>query len=51
LAKQGTTHIVKPKKDRRNTIFFIMISIIIVFNTVVMVLSFLQISVFPVQNL
>jgi sulfite exporter TauE/SafE len=51
LAKQGTTHIVKPKKNRKNTIFFIMILIIIAFNTVVMVLSFLQISVFPVQNL
>jgi sulfite exporter TauE/SafE len=51
LAKHGTSHIVKPKDNRRNTIFYIMISIIIIFNTVVMVLSFLQISVFPVQNL
>jgi len=51
LAKHGTSYIVKPKDSRRNTIFYIMISIIIVFNTVVMILSFLQISVFPVQNI
>ncbi|MFW9938600.1 MAG: sulfite exporter TauE/SafE family protein [Candidatus Thorarchaeota archaeon] len=51
LAKHGTAHIVKPKDNRRNTIFYIMISIIIVFNTVVMILSFLQIPVFPIQNL
>jgi len=51
LAKQGTSHIVKPKNNRRNTIFVIMIFIIIGFNTIVMVLSFLQISVFPVQNI
>jgi len=51
LAKQGTSHIVKPKDNRRNTIFVIMIFIIIGFNTIVMVLSFLQISVFPVQNI
>lgn len=50
LAKQGTSHIVKPNNNRRNTIFVIMIFIIIGFNTIVMVLSFLQISVFPVQN-
>ena len=51
LAKQGSSLIVKPKKNRRNTVFYIMILIIIVFNTVVMLLSFLQISVFPVENL
>jgi len=51
LAKHGTSQIVKPKDSRRNTIFYIMISIIIIFNTVVMILSFLQISVFPVQNI
>ena len=51
LAKHGTSQIVKPKDSRRNIIFYIMISIIIIFNTVVMILSFLQISVFPVQNI
>ncbi|MFX1497421.1 MAG: sulfite exporter TauE/SafE family protein [Promethearchaeota archaeon] len=51
LAKHGTSHIVKPKDKSRKRIFYIMILIIIVFNTVVMILSFLQISVFPVQNL
>lgn len=49
LAKQGTSHIVKQKNHSRNRIFFIMISIIIIFNTIVMILSFLQISVFPVH--
>jgi len=51
LAKQGTSYIVKQKDQEKNRIFFIMISIIIVFNTIVMILSFLQISVFPVQNI
>lgn len=51
LAKQGTSHIVKQKDQGKNRIFFIMISIIIIFNTVVMILSFLRISVFPVQNI
>ncbi|MFX0025785.1 MAG: sulfite exporter TauE/SafE family protein [Candidatus Hermodarchaeota archaeon] len=49
LAKQGTSHIVKQKDQSKNRIFFIMISIIIVFNTIVMILSFLQISVFPIH--
>ena len=48
LAKQGSLLIVKPKMKRKNLIFYIMILIIIVFNTVVMLLSFLRISVFPV---
>ncbi|MFW9770848.1 MAG: sulfite exporter TauE/SafE family protein [Candidatus Heimdallarchaeota archaeon] len=51
LAKHGTSHIVKPKDQSRKRIFYIMIFIIIVFNTVVMILSFLEISVFPVQNI
>ncbi len=50
LAKQGSSLIVKSKKNRKNTIFYTMILIIIVFNTVVMLLSFLQISVFPVES-
>jgi sulfite exporter TauE/SafE len=48
LAKQGSSLIVKPKMKRKNLIFYIMILIIITFNTVVMLLSFLRISVFPV---
>ena len=51
LAKQGSLLIVKPKMKRKNLIFYIMILIIIVFNTVVMLLSFLRISVFPVEGL
>lgn len=51
LAKQGSSLIAKNKKDRKKTIFYIMILIIIVFNTIVMLLSFLRISVFPVESL
>ena len=51
LAKQGTSHIVKPDDNRRTLIFYIMLSIIIVFNTVVLILSFLHIPVFPLQNI
>jgi ABC-type nickel/cobalt efflux system permease component RcnA len=50
LAKYGTSQILKPREGRRKTIFFIMISIIIVFNVFVMILSVLRISVFPIQN-
>ena len=51
LAKQGSSLIAKKKSDRKKTIFYIMILIIIVFNTIVMLLSFLRISVFPVESL
>jgi len=51
LAKQGSSRIVRSKKDKKNTIFYIMIFIIIIFNTIVMLLSFLRISVFPVESL
>ena len=51
LAKQGSSLIMKTKKERKKTIFYLMISIIIVFNTIVMLLSFLRISVFPVESL
>lgn len=50
LAKYGTSHLVKPNKRRRNTIYFIMISIIIIFNVFVMILSLLRISVFPIKS-
>jgi len=47
LAKQGTSQILKAKKQKTNWILLIMILIIILFNTAVMVLSFLRIRVFP----
>jgi len=49
LAKYGTSQIVKSKKNRKNTVFVLMILIIIVFNAVVMILSFFKISVFPLN--
>ena len=51
LAKQGTSYVTKPKDSKRTLIFYIMLSIIIVFNTVVLILSFLHIPVFPLQNI
>ncbi|MHA1240197.1 MAG: urease accessory protein UreH domain-containing protein [Promethearchaeota archaeon] len=51
LAKYGTSQMVKPNIKRRKAIFYLMISIIIVFNIVVMILSFLRISVFPIESL
>lgn len=51
LAKYGTSQIVKSKENRKNTVFVLMIFIIIVFNMAVMILSFLEISVFPLQNI
>jgi ABC-type nickel/cobalt efflux system permease component RcnA len=51
LAKQGTSQILKPKENRRNRIFFIMIILILIFNSIIMLLSFLRIDVFPVQQL
>ncbi|MFX1309470.1 MAG: sulfite exporter TauE/SafE family protein [Promethearchaeota archaeon] len=47
LAKHGTSHIRKSKELKKNWILIIMILIIIIFNTVVMILSFLRIPVFP----
>jgi len=51
LAKYGTSQMVKPNIKRRKAIFYLMIFIIIVFNSVVMILSFLRISVFPIEGL
>ncbi len=51
LAKYGTSQMVKPNIKRRKVIFYLMIFIIIVFNSVVMILSFLRISVFPIESL
>jgi sulfite exporter TauE/SafE len=51
LAKYGTAQIVKPNVKRRKVIFYLMIIIIVGFNSVVMILSFLRISVFPIESL
>ncbi len=51
LAKYGTSQMVKPNIKRRKVIYYLMISIIIAFNSVVMILSFLRISVFPIESL
>ncbi|TES94973.1 MAG: hypothetical protein E3J90_10725 [Promethearchaeota archaeon] len=51
LAKYGTSQMVKPNIKRKKAIFYLMIFIIIVFNIVVMILSFLRISVFPIESL
>ena len=51
LAKYGTSQFVKPKDKKRKTIFYLMILIIIAFNSVVMFLSVLRISVFPIESL
>jgi sulfite exporter TauE/SafE len=50
LAKQGTSQIIKSTDSRKNWILMMMILIIIVFNSVVMILSFLRIPVFPEVN-
>jgi sulfite exporter TauE/SafE len=50
LAKQGTSQIVKTNDSKRKTIFYLMILIIIVFNAIVMVLSFLRIPIFSYFN-
>ncbi|MHA2129928.1 MAG: urease accessory protein UreH domain-containing protein [Promethearchaeota archaeon] len=47
LAKHGTSQIIKSKESKRNVILIIMILIIVIFNSIVMILSFLRIPVFP----
>ncbi|MHA1344085.1 MAG: urease accessory protein UreH domain-containing protein [Promethearchaeota archaeon] len=53
LAKHSTAQFIKTKEDeqKRNRIFYAMIFIIIIFNTIIMILSFLRIDVFPVEHL
>ena len=46
-AKHGTSQILKTKDTKRNWILISMILIIVIFNTIVMILSFLEIPVFP----
>lgn len=47
LAKHGTSQILKTREPKPNRVLLIMILIIILFNTAVMILSFLRIRVFP----
>lgn len=47
LAKHGTSQILKTREPKSNRVLIIMILIIIIFNTIVMILSFLRIRVFP----
>ena len=47
LAKHGTSQIIKTKEDQRSGVLITMILIIVIFNTTVMILSFLQIPIFP----
>lgn len=49
LAKQGTAQIVKTKEDKRNRVLMAMIVVIIIFNSIIMILSFLRLDVFPTQ--
>ena len=56
LAKQGfETQLTVNTKEKniikRNKIFIIMIMIVILFNTIIMVLSFLRVRIFTVQDL
>ena len=47
LAKHGTSQIMKSKEPKKNWILIVMILIIIGFNCIVLILSFLGIRVFP----
>ncbi len=47
LIKQGTSRFIKPTITRKNTIFILMICIIIVFNVIIMYVSALRINIYP----
>lgn len=49
LAKMGTSQIFKKKTKKKNTILYAMTIIIIIFNVIVMILSLLEIAVFPTE--
>ncbi|MBD3256582.1 MAG: hypothetical protein GF383_15920 [Candidatus Lokiarchaeota archaeon] len=56
MAKQGlqTTQIIKPKQNTdlgKNKVFILMFLIIVMFNIIIMILSFLRIHIFPPHNL
>ena len=47
LAKHGTSQMIKTKESKRRGVLISMILIIVIFNATVMILSFLEIPVFP----
>ncbi|TFF94434.1 MAG: hypothetical protein EU543_01275 [Promethearchaeota archaeon] len=51
LAKLGTSQIFKSRTKKKNRILYAMTIIIIVFNVIVMILSFLEITIFPVTEI
>ncbi|TXT61566.1 MAG: conserved membrane protein of unknown function [Promethearchaeota archaeon] len=50
LAKLGTSQIFKHRKFKQNKIYIVMIVIIVIFNIIVMILSFFEIHVFPIYE-
>lgn len=48
LAKHGTARMIKSKESKKNPILYVMTSIIIIFNVIIMILSFLGVHIFPV---
>ncbi|TFF95802.1 MAG: hypothetical protein EU544_01985 [Promethearchaeota archaeon] len=51
IAKQGSSQFIGGTEGKRNKIFYVMIILIIIFNIIIMILSFFRIHVFPVENL
>ncbi|MHA1755710.1 MAG: urease accessory protein UreH domain-containing protein [Promethearchaeota archaeon] len=51
IAKQSSSQILKSDGKKRNKIMYIMIFIIIIFNIIIMILSFFRIDVFPVNEI
>jgi len=47
LAKQGTAQMIKSKDTKKNWIYIMMITIILIFNGAVLILSILRIPIFP----
>lgn len=47
LIKRGTSRYIKPSDQRKNTLFIIMVSIIIIFNIIIMYVSILRVNIFP----
>lgn len=47
LIKQGTSRFIKPTTERKNTLFILMILIIIVSNIVIMYASIFRVNIFP----
>ena len=51
LMQHGTAQLFKPKENRKEQIFYLMLVIIIIFNVIVMILSFYRIDVFAVGDI